>query len=555
MVLAQQLSVSRLSFTGRLLLSPIDIYGTLQGLGLKPAWPLLPGPSTWSFQSLFAPAIPSFPGQWTVTTSADYVVAVALSPVVLRLFRIGLHTILGNCINRYFTIAIPRPGYPDQYSIQASDGERWANVHERLCSQRPTLWTEFRKDLGPILEGLQSFRTLLEPFEQFLGSRTLPSSSSHVSDPRTPLRRTSQTTRFTPNGMLVEEPTRINTILASAVDGTRSVALPSYPSQHSPIRHSHSTWDEVSSFSDSSRPTSPSGEPSNVLITTRHGSTDTLHMQVELSNAAPGAPVVTSSFSASPRPAVVTTTTITRDGATPGTCLLLPSHSPPPVPRQLRAHLTSFLLPRLPSDPVFASSAPDRENRTSLPCHRALHLPRRLPHEAPHLHHRLHPQSPPRRPLLPQRRPHLPRPSRALARGRGRRQGARGQRLSARSVVRRTCGGARRPRLRGQAGRLHRHGGGGGVLGVAGGDGRGVVGGEEVLWLGLALISNECPRWLKASLGRCLRGSHVLGPIGRSMVLVQEFVGEASTAAEQDVQQSKLVANHRRDMITSQGTG
>jgi len=46
-------------------------------------------------------------------------------------------------------------------------------------------------------------------------------------------------------------------------------------------------------------------EHTTVQITTRTGSTDTLHMNVEVNGTAPGAPVFTSSFSASPRPAIV----------------------------------------------------------------------------------------------------------------------------------------------------------------------------------------------------------------------------------------------------------
>ena len=44
-----------------------------------------------------------------------------------------------------------------------------------------------------------------------------------------------------------------------------------------------------------------------VQITTSTGSTDTLHMNVEVNGASPGEPVFTSSFSASPRPALIET--------------------------------------------------------------------------------------------------------------------------------------------------------------------------------------------------------------------------------------------------------
>lgn len=84
-------------------------------------------------------------------------------------------------------------------------------------------------------------------------------------------------------------------------------------------------------------------EHNTVQITTRTGSTDTLHMNVEVNGTAPGAPVFTSSFSASPRPAIVETVEVEK--VTSKLCYISYtlskqknsfSHTPsqPPAPKQ-----------------------------------------------------------------------------------------------------------------------------------------------------------------------------------------------------------------------------
>ena len=55
----------------------------------------------------------------------------------------------------------------------------------------------------------------------------------------------------------------------------------------------------------------PIDNNNNVQVITRAGSTDTLHMNVEINANSAGAPTYTSSFSASPRPTVVETTLVT----------------------------------------------------------------------------------------------------------------------------------------------------------------------------------------------------------------------------------------------------
>ena len=292
-------------------IAPIEIFAILQRLNLVPAWPLLPNPLHYSFKSLSWLLLPPLPTQWNLRSSLGFAIGIGLSPVSLFL---GLNTITiryDSILTRYARIALPRPNSPDDSSMKGYRQEP-SGVYDSamtLPRLKSSVVDELKRDLKytvglfvELRDRLHFDRLVTEVRKAF----QLPNDFLHG------LRRSNQRvesrtevrTQMPPSA--TSDATDRQNFSSNAGFELGTIAIPeSDPSTAAPSPHpSVSSEEEEDAFSHGL------DEHNRVQLTTRVGSSDTLHMHVEVNGAAPGDPVFTSSFSASPRATVAETVII-----------------------------------------------------------------------------------------------------------------------------------------------------------------------------------------------------------------------------------------------------
>ena len=279
-----------------LLLVPIQFYGTLQRLNLCPAWPLLPNAFS---KSYFQPMLPPLPTIWNRRSLGSYAASLVFSPLATYTYMTIFHITVNSKLGVYTRAGLPRPDNPDSASMRLGDDPDTAMTAPVLeyPKLQGSVHQEFNKDLQHIrasIKRVESF--VLSSYRQLsyiLGVPTVSSSTmeSHADTRAHPVR-------------FAQDPLSPTTTPLESPEQNPAINPGIHPAQ-TQLSSSTSTPSPPRSPTSSQDPDSPALEPSNVQIRTRTGSTSTLHMDVEVNAPLNGGPVFTSSFAASPRPAIL----------------------------------------------------------------------------------------------------------------------------------------------------------------------------------------------------------------------------------------------------------
>ena len=299
-------NVASLEIVAILAILPIEVFAILQRLDLAPAWLLLPNPLKLSWSSLSPIIFPSTPTYWTLRSSFSFLVGIGLSPLSLMFAMNYLSTYLENRIRRYARMALPKPDCPDEYSKKGNEDDG-SPAFSSL--ETGSLTAEIKKDVQAILDSVTNITAIID----FRRLNQVFFCVLNIFSDR------SQACQDTPDPQLDDTNLRQPMLVGQAPHNEHT-------STHHINRGLYSTDPNISTPATESPSTrTPSPQPSAssgfdevmqraldennlVQVTTRSASTDTLHMNVEVFNGpTPGAPVFTSTFSASPRPTVVET--------------------------------------------------------------------------------------------------------------------------------------------------------------------------------------------------------------------------------------------------------
>ena len=343
--------VFRLDITSFIVISPLEIFRLLQHLDLISAWPLFPSPWNITAASLSPLLYPAVPSQWSLRNSVGFAIGTCLSPLPLLLGINYFNRHLDTYLLSYIRIVVPRPDFPDETSKRAYD-EHPTNLDAwsmELNRDKRSLLDEIKSDFGVAMDHVERLRARLGSSRSIRDIRRFFSVSGQKRCPTTNTGQENLQGATTdvgspvhPQGHQSELQSTSNLAGSSIADEFHTrVEEPRIPEittahhapDHQPSRRSSSLpliVDEVTGTSNvadrrESRSTAtPSPQltastdeeelmmraleqDNPVQITTSAGSTDTLHMNVEVNGASPGEPVFTSSFSASPRPTLVET--------------------------------------------------------------------------------------------------------------------------------------------------------------------------------------------------------------------------------------------------------
>lgn len=297
------------------LMVPIRVYSTLQVLDLVSAWPILPSPLKMTSAYFTYILLPPLPIRWTPQSCLEYTTSFALSPLAAFTLWHYVSNVNGNLL-KYASAVLPRPDNPDICSVKGTTpqssfydsvtGLESSNGAAKIKSRNnATLVSEIKMDI------LAVFDTVLE-----LGAnvthrvKDMIRLIQNITDSAKPA--VPESGQKGKTGVTEDQPLPA---LSSSAE-----APPRPDSDRAFESHELQSLDAAAPSVSTATPSptsSVSGEEANmtlvlapstnvVQITTRTGSTDTLHMNVEFAPIA-GVPVYTSSFSASPRPAIVET--------------------------------------------------------------------------------------------------------------------------------------------------------------------------------------------------------------------------------------------------------
>ena len=345
------MDVTRLDISSFVLISPLEIFRLLQHLDLIPAWPLFPIPWNTTATSLAPLLYPDVPSQWSLRKIIGFAMGTCISPLPLLL---GIHYFnrhLDAYLLSYARIVVPRPDCPDETSKRAYD-EHPTNLDAwsmELNRGNRSLLDEIKSDLGVAMNQVEILRTRLglnrsirnichffsvsrrgrssttrTVSENLYGPSRVVGSAVHSPENRHELQPTANsggssapgefharteerripgitTAHHIPDHQLSGQSNSLP-LVEDEVTGTGNIA------DRRQSRSTATPSPQLTASTDEEEIMMRALEQDNpVQITTSAGSTDTLHMNVEVNGASPGEPVFTSSFSASPRPTLVET--------------------------------------------------------------------------------------------------------------------------------------------------------------------------------------------------------------------------------------------------------
>ena len=300
------------------LIVPIRVYSTLQVLDLVSAWPTLPSP--WKMTSAYFTytLLPPIPIRWTLQSCLGYIASFALSPLAVFTLWHSVSNANSNLLG-YASAVLPRPNNPDIYSVKGTapqssfydsvTGLESSNGAAKVKSRNnATLVSEIKTDI------LAVFNTVLE-----LGANV----THRIKDTVRLVQNKAESAKSAVSASRQKGNTGVMEDQPSPAPSSLVEAPPRQDSNRAFELHELQSMDAAASSLSTATPSptsSVSGDEENmtlvlapstnaVQITTRTGSTDTLHMNVQFAPIA-GVPVYTSSFSASPRPAIVETVVV-----------------------------------------------------------------------------------------------------------------------------------------------------------------------------------------------------------------------------------------------------
>ncbi|KAI4122870.1 MAG: hypothetical protein LQ347_006357, partial [Umbilicaria vellea] len=311
---------------------------------------------------------PVLPAKISVGSSIAFLASLILSPLPLYWIFSQYKGWCDRKAYSYMREVIPKPENPDGYSIEGAmedelDGETIAGLgsmkdyNEFEHREATTLLGEIRKDLRAMVQRLRAaagFRTAPPEDEEDMPVDEPDSPVVYIEQPETnpqaslePEVYASQTTP--PSIHLPESHPGF-----SPLDLDENDLPPPPPEPVTPADEPTSPSSSLAS-AEAMIP-EPSTGPTAVQVTTHAGSTDTLHMNVEIAGRVPGAaPLYTSSFSASPRPALVETITeLPRTAAPRHRVTALSAHLADSLGSHISTHLADLLC--LPLEALFMRS-------------------------------------------------------------------------------------------------------------------------------------------------------------------------------------------------------
>lgn len=261
---------------------------------------------------------PVVPADLNIGSSVAFLTSLVLSPLSLYWILSQYRERCDRKAYSYLREVIPKPENPDSCSIKGAmedelDGDTIAGLgsmkdyNEYEHRETSTLLGEIRKDLRAIVQRLRAATGFLTVHPEDDQDRAIGESESPAvyveyveTNPQASLESYGQ-----PLQLPIDLPDPLPRFLpVDQYDEDPPAARPEPPSQDQPASPSTSLASAEVTVPE------PGVEPTAVQVTTHAGSTDTLHMNVEIAGRLPGAaPLYTSSFSASPRAAVVETTT------------------------------------------------------------------------------------------------------------------------------------------------------------------------------------------------------------------------------------------------------
>ncbi|MCJ1396024.1 hypothetical protein MMC18_008911 [Xylographa bjoerkii] len=340
-----------LNITSFIAISPLEILRILQHLDLLPAWPLFPSLRNITIASLSPLLYPAVPSHWNLRTSLGFAIGICTSPLPLLLGFQYVNRQVDAYLLSYARIVVPRPDCPDEISKSAYD-EHPTNLDAwsmELNRHKRSLLDEIKSDLRVARDQFENLRIRLGldwPVRDirhfFVVSRQEPCSSVNtdrqalhgttrivgspiqLQERQPPTQSTSNLEGGSVTGELhtridesnMPEITTAHHIqdhqpsqrLSNPSLGTGDVASTSNIAGRRGSRSTATPSPQLTASTDEEEVMMRALEEDNpVQITTSAGSTDTLHMNVEVNGTSPGEPVFTSSFSASPRPTLVET--------------------------------------------------------------------------------------------------------------------------------------------------------------------------------------------------------------------------------------------------------
>lgn len=361
---------TRLDAASLVAISPLQLFSMLQQLDLLPAWPLVPSPLKLSVASLSPLLFPPIPQAWTLHSSLSYGIGICLSPLPVFLGFRYVANHLDTHLLRYTRLLLLRPDCPDDCSLKAYTEQPNTVVgltmdhikHKTSFTDEITkdfltlidLITDLRVRLRKILPALPRPAVIGDPSDftiQDMIGEDAPYLAQLAYPHNDPYNTPSNPSPRSPE-LITELPTNRETSTTPP-----PTSLPVTPSNHRAF-HSPSTAPSsplLSASTDSEEYLLRTLEAANpVQITTRTGSTDTLHMNVEVNGTDPGAPVFTSSFSASPRAALVETLEVRRVLETQHRVTALTLHASDSLAQHLVDGVVTVL--RLPLEAFLARS-------------------------------------------------------------------------------------------------------------------------------------------------------------------------------------------------------
>lgn len=273
------LMISRLYGVSFVFLAPLQMFASLQRLNLLPGWPWLPHAGAFVPFSASSPLqMPALPTHLTFGSGVAFLASLALSPLFLWCVVAWTKPQIRNKLRGYVRAAVPKPHYPDRYSLQAAKEDDLDNDSiPGLCNdpngdkgewESADIWEELAKDLQYIGKNLGIL------YDKCLGlvSRQ-PESPIETIRPQPPLER-------------------IETQDFHANEATGTFSVPS------PSSSSSSSSSATSILSPSSRPATLRPQ---IETTTSTSSSGTLHINLQIPHPNPNEePLISNNIADSP---------------------------------------------------------------------------------------------------------------------------------------------------------------------------------------------------------------------------------------------------------------
>lgn len=240
-----------------ILLAPLDIFATLQRLGLLPAW-TLPHPRAFVPLSPSSPfRMPYLPKGLDIRSLLGFMSSVIISPLALTSIMWWARPLVEKKLRKYIRACLPKPNFPDKYSLLGAEED--GLDHRDIpglgnAVDTPEYWEsmslleELSKDLQSIGRNFQFFCNLWRSLVHLKPTRSRFSASNQGADSRILGSR-----RTTVTGVANQPPIGVD----HPQDGVRQIPLPTVRVPSETPASSVPNLPREASSSSPSRPSTP----------------------------------------------------------------------------------------------------------------------------------------------------------------------------------------------------------------------------------------------------------------------------------------------------------